>query len=97
MRGFLHDRLSSDTMTCVDVDIWSSKKDCMCRTRSEVRVATHTVAGKICLERALLETERRYFNDKTEITFAKSDEAIVTNLTKREDDTCTRSPCSLEP
>ena len=70
MRGCLHDRLSSDTMMCTDVDDWSSKKECMHPTRSEVSVATSTEAGKICRERALLEMERRCFNNKTELAFA---------------------------
>ena len=92
MRGHVHDRLSSDTMVCVDVDNWSSKKDLMHLTRSEVRVSTFTEAGKICLERALLETERRYFNNETETTFAKINEEIVMNLTNREKATLALDP-----
>ena len=54
MRGCLHDRLSSNTMMCMDVDNWSSRKNLIHPTRSNVRVAMLTEAGRISIQRALL-------------------------------------------
>ena len=92
MRGHMHDHLSSDTMTCIDVDNWSAKKELTHLTRSEVRVHAFTEAGKICLQRALLETDRRCFNNKNEIAFAENHQEIKTNLTKREKATLALDP-----
>ena len=64
----------------------------MCPARLEVRVATFTVARKTCLERALLEIERRHFNDETEIMFASSNEVVVMNLTKKDEATLALDP-----
>ena len=74
IRGCKHDRLSSDAMMCADVDDWSAKKESMRPTRSEVSASALTEAGKICLQQALLETERRHFNDKAEIMFAENNQ-----------------------
>ena len=39
-----------------------------------------TEACKMCLEQALLEMERRRFNNETETTFAKNNEEIKMHL-----------------
>ena len=61
-------------------------------TRSEAKVESFTLAGKICRKRALLESERRFFNDETEETFAESNTEIEMNLTDREKATLLLDP-----
>ena len=52
-------------------------------TRSEVKVESFALARKICRKQALLETERRFFNNKTEQTFAERNTEMQMNLTNR--------------
>ena len=61
-------------------------------TRSEVKVESFALAGKIYRKRALLETKRRFFNNKTEETFAESNTEIEMNLTDREKATLLLDP-----
>ena len=57
-----------------------------------MKVESFTLAGKIFRKRALLQTERRFFNNKTEDTFAESSTEIETNLTDREKATLLLDP-----
>ena len=84
MRKALHDSSSRDAMSLIDVDDWSSNKEETHPTRSEVKVESFAVAVKICRKRALLETERRFFNNKTEVTVVQSNAEIEIKLTDRE-------------
>ena len=84
MRKALHDSLSRDAMSLIDVDNWSSNEERTHPTRSEAKVESFVVTGRICRARALLETERWFFNNKTEETFAQSNAETQMNLTDRE-------------
>lgn len=71
MRKCLHDILSSITMKVLKYDAQSSDKDLMRPTRIEVHVDSFAKAGKTREKRSLLECERTFFDNKTEITFAE--------------------------
>ena len=68
----------------INVDKWSSNKTQARSTSSEAKVESFSVHSKICRKRALLETERRFFNNKIEETFAVSNAEIAMKLTDRE-------------
>ena len=84
MRKSLRDSLSRATMRLINADKWSSDKEMMHTTRSEVNVNSFSKAGKICKMRALLECERRFFNNKSEITFAEANSEFYVNLSNSE-------------
>jgi len=65
----LHNHLSQSSLLLIDADNWRvDQKD---PPRIRVDVATFTAAGKTCLRRALLETERRFFGNRTEVVFTE--------------------------
>ena len=72
MQKSLHDRLSRVTMRMINSDQWSSNKDMMHPTRSDVNVNSFSKAKNPCKRRALLQCERIFFNNKSEITFAEA-------------------------
>ena len=84
MKKCLHDRLSSATMKLINYDALSSDEDQMHPTRTEVHVDSFAKAGKMSKQRALLECERRFFDNKSEITFAEANSDFFMNLINRE-------------
>ena len=52
-------------------------------TISEIDTDIFTTAGNPCLNRALFETERRFFENATEETFTESGEDFYMILSKR--------------
>ena len=81
MRKALHDILSRDTTSLIVIDDWNSNKERVHPNRSEVKVESFAVTGKMCRARALLETERRFFNNETKETFVESSTEAEVNLT----------------
>ena len=81
MRKALHDSLPRDAMALIGVEDWSTNKERIHPTRSEASVSSFVEKGLVCITRALLECERRFFNDKTEETFAQSNSEFETKLT----------------
>ena len=66
MRKYLHDNLSRGNMCVINTDLWSSSKEMIHPTRSEVNIASFSETGRICLKKALLERERIFFNNRSE-------------------------------
>ena len=50
----LHDSLSRDTMSLINVEQWSSDKDMIHLTRSKANVDSFVDTGKVCKNRELL-------------------------------------------
>ena len=86
MRKSLHDSLSRAIMQLINAEQWSSYKDSMNPTRSESNLDSFTETGKTCKKRALLECKRRFFNNKSEKTFAEVNDEFCMNLSDRERD-----------
>ena len=83
-RNFLHDSLPSKTMKFINYEICSSDKDLTHPTRGEAHVDSFTKVGKTSKQRALLECERRFFDNRTEINFAEVNSEFCVNLQSRE-------------
>ena len=83
MRKCLNDSLSSAKMNVINYDAWSSDKDLIHPTRKEVHVDPFAKSSKTCKQRALLECERIFFDNKTKITFAEENSDFCMNLTNR--------------
>ena len=77
IRKLLHDGLSFETMKLENADDWSSKKLMLHPTRSEINASTFTTAGRACLSRALLKTER-FFLETLQRKLLKNQVKIVT-------------------
>ena len=60
MRKSLHDNLSKGTMCVINSDLWSSNKDMIRPTTSEVNVASFSEIGIRYLKRALMKCEKRF-------------------------------------
>ena len=84
MRKSLYDSLSRDTMLLINTEQWSSDKDVTHPIRSEENVDSFTEIGKFCKKRALLECERRFFDNKTENDFVERNDEFSMNLLGRE-------------
>ena len=89
MRKSLHDFLSRNTIALVDVEDWSANKEKIHPTRLEVSVNSFKETGIVYRTRALLECERRFFNNETEETFAQSKSDFEMKLTDWEKDMLT--------
>ena len=72
MRKLLHDILSKDTILLTCIEQCSSANHVTHPTRSEASIDSFAYTGKVFRSRALLECERRFFDDKIEETFAES-------------------------
>jgi len=92
MRKNLHDSSSRDSIALTTVDQWSLNEMQTHLTRLDAKVESFALAGKICRRRVLLETERRFFNNESEETFAVSNAEIVMNFTDREKATLLLDP-----
>ena len=84
MRKSLHNSLSRGTVCAINADLWSSNKAKIHPNRSEVNANSFTETRKTCIRRALLEFERRFFDNKTELTFAELNSECDMNLSNRE-------------
>ena len=84
MQKSLHDSLLKETMELISTEQRSSDKHMTCPTRSEVNVNSFAEAGKACKKRAFLEFERRFFNNKSETTFADAKYDFCMHLSNRE-------------
>ena len=73
-------------MRVINTDQWSRDKEMMHPNRSEVNINSFTKSGKTWKIRALLECERRFFNNKSEINFAEANSEFFINLLNRERD-----------
>ena len=70
-------------MNIINTYIWSSNKVMIHPTRSEVNTNSSTDTRKTYIRRSLLECERRFFNNKTEFSFAESHSECDVNLSDR--------------
>ena len=71
-------------MCIINAGPWSSQKAMTRPTISVVNVTSFAYTGRTFLKRDMLECERRFFNNKTEIIFAKQNCEFCVNLTNRE-------------
>ena len=71
-------------MLLINAELWSSDKYMIRPTRSEVNVDSFTETVIFFKKRALLECERRFFDNKTENTFAEDNVEFCMNLSDRE-------------
>ena len=60
VRNVIHDGLSSVPLNVIDADAWSKSKIMTHPTRTATNTALFTITGKTCLNRALLEREKRF-------------------------------------
>ena len=84
MRKSLHDSSSRATVLLTKTEQWSSDKDMTHPTRSEANACSFLETGIFFKKRALLECERRIFDNKTENIFAESNAQFCMNLSDRE-------------
>ena len=84
MRMSMQDGLSSGSLDVTCVVIWSKSKCMMHPKRIDSNVDNFTIIGKLFFTRALLETERRLFGNKKEITFVEIRENCDMRLLDRE-------------
>ena len=84
MRKALHDIFSRVTVTLTDAEEWSAHKEIVHPTRSEPNVDSFAEKVKVYRTRELLKCERRFFNNKTEETFAERNTEFYMKLTDRE-------------
>ena len=61
MRKMTHDGLSCGSINVTDSDVWSNNKSMMHPKISDTNADDFTTVVDPCLNRALLETERRFF------------------------------------
>ena len=71
-------------MLSINAEQWGSDEHMMNPTRSEVNVDSFTETDKICKKRALLECERTFFNNETEITLSEINAEFCMNSSDRE-------------
>ena len=85
MRTSLHNSLSRDDMTSIDVGELSAHKEMMHPTRSEANVDSFAKkTGKVCGTRSLLKCERKFFNRKAEDAFAERSTEFSIKLKNKE-------------
>ena len=91
----LHGSSSSDSAALMSADQWSSNKTQAHPTRSGVKLESFASAGEVCRNRALLETERMFFNNKVEETFVVSSAEAAMSLMGREKATLLLDPMTV--